>query len=165
MFIDHCYYQIVWRKARNLELCFRTNVGTNQARIEKISISWAILLWCLCSLVSAMRCKAIRSNGGAKRDPLAHAPSKYWGTCGGTRAVSRCWVARLAAAANARAEVRARMHNWSVRCQGSSHTIGCAMAHSKTRPARGEPTEQISMSGGEILDSSVESARFLAFIR
>ena len=40
------------------------------------------------------------------------------------------------------AEVRARMHNWLIRCRGSSLAIGCVMAHSKTRPARGESTKQ-----------------------
>ena len=39
MLIDHHDQQIVLQKARNLDLCFGTNLGTNQAKIEKISIS------------------------------------------------------------------------------------------------------------------------------
>ena len=46
----------------------------------------------------------------------------------------------------------------------SSRTIGCVMAHAKTRPARGEPTQQKSAHGGGNLDRSVV-ARFLAFTR
>ena len=38
MLIDHRDQEIVWRKTRNLELCFGTNVGTEQAKNEKISI-------------------------------------------------------------------------------------------------------------------------------
>ena len=49
--------------------------------------------------------------------------------------------------------------------QGSSRTIGCVMAHSKTRPAREKGTEQKSTCGGENLDHSVDSAQFLAFTR
>ena len=44
MLIDHHDQQIVRRKTQSLELCFRTNVGINQAKIEKISISLAIRL-------------------------------------------------------------------------------------------------------------------------
>ena len=55
MLIDHHDQQIVWRKTQNLKLCFETNVGTNQAQIEKILISRAILLAFLRSLVSAIR--------------------------------------------------------------------------------------------------------------
>ena len=39
MLIDHHDQQIVLQKTQNLELCFGTNVGTNQAKIEIISIS------------------------------------------------------------------------------------------------------------------------------
>ena len=39
MLIDHQDQQIVQRKTQNLELCIGTNVGTNQSKIEKISIS------------------------------------------------------------------------------------------------------------------------------
>ena len=49
MFIDHCDQHIVWRKTCDLELCSGTNVGTNQAKIEKISISRAIRLGSLSS--------------------------------------------------------------------------------------------------------------------
>ena len=39
MLIDHHDQLIVLRKTRNLEFCFRTDVGSKQAKIEKISIS------------------------------------------------------------------------------------------------------------------------------
>ena len=44
MLIDHHDQQIVWQKIRNLELCFGTNMGFDQAKIEKFSISRAIQL-------------------------------------------------------------------------------------------------------------------------
>ena len=107
MFIDHCYQQIVRRKARNLELCFGADMGTNQAKIEKISISRAILLGFLRYLVSAMRFEANKSNRWREERPI------------GSRAVKMLrdlrrrarGLAHHVAAANARAEVRARMHN------------------------------------------------------
>ena len=49
--------------------------------------------------------KLIWATGGAKRDPLARTPSKCWGTCGAGRARG---LAQHVAAANTRAEVRAR---------------------------------------------------------
>ena len=58
MIIDHHDQQIVLRKTRILELCFGTNVGTNQAKIEKISIPRAIRFKFLRSPVSAIRCEA-----------------------------------------------------------------------------------------------------------
>ena len=45
-----------------LELCIGTNVGTNQAKIEKMSISRAIWLEFLRSLVRAIRCEANKIN-------------------------------------------------------------------------------------------------------
>ena len=53
---------VVSLKTLNLELCFRTNVGTNQATIEKILISRAILLNFLRSLVRVIRFEASRIN-------------------------------------------------------------------------------------------------------
>ena len=161
MLIDHHDQQIVQRKTRNLKLCFGTNVGTNQAKIEKISIYRAILREVLRSLVSAIPCEANMINWRREERPI------------GSRAVKMLrdlrrrarGPARHVAAANARAEVRARMHNRSIWCQGSSRTIGCVMAHSKTRPARREPTEQKPTRAGGNLDCSVDSARFLAFTR
>ena len=111
MLINHHDQQIVRRrKTRNLKLCFGTNVGTNQAKIEKISISRAILLEFLRSLVSAIRCEANKINRRREERPI------------GSRAVKMLrdlrrrarGLARHVAAANARAEVRARMHNWSI---------------------------------------------------
>ena len=110
MLIDHHDQQIVRRRTQNLELCFGTNVGTNQAKIEKISISRAIRLEFLRSLVSAIRCEANKINRRREERPI------------GSRAVKMLrdlrrrarGLARHVAAANARAEVRARMHNWSI---------------------------------------------------
>ena len=110
MLIDHHDQQIVRRKTRILELCFGTNVGTNQAKIEKISISRAIQLGFLRSLVSAIRCEANKINRRREERPI------------GSRAVKMLrdlrrrarGLAHHVAAANARAEVRARMHNWSI---------------------------------------------------
>ena len=110
MLIDHYYQQIVRRKARNLDLCFGTDVGTNQAKIEKISISRAIRLEFLRSLVSAIRCEANKINRRREERPI------------GSRAVKMLrdlrrrarGPARHVAATNARAEVRGRIHNWSI---------------------------------------------------
>ena len=62
MLINHSDQQIVLLKILNLEECFGTNVGTNQAKIEKISISRAIWLGFLRSLVSTIKCEANKSN-------------------------------------------------------------------------------------------------------
>ena len=70
MLIDHHDQQIVWQKTRNLELCFRTNVGTNQAKIEKILISRVILLEFLPSLVSAIQCEANKSIWRREERPI-----------------------------------------------------------------------------------------------
>ena len=107
MLIDHHDQQIVRRKTQNLELCFGTNVGTNQAKIEKISISRAIRLEFLRSLVSAIRYEANKINRRREERPI------------GSRAVKMlrdlqwraCCLEHHVATANERAEVRARMHN------------------------------------------------------
>ena len=70
MLIDHHDQQIVQRKTRNLKLCFGTNVGTNQAKIEKILISRAIQLGFLRSLVSAIRSEANKSNRRREERPV-----------------------------------------------------------------------------------------------
>ena len=105
--------------AKNLKTrvhCYATGStwGLTKRNLKKISIFRAIRLCFLRSLVSAIRSKLIRAPGGAKRDPLARTPSKCWGTCGGARG-----FAQHVAAANARAEVRARMHDGSIWCQRS----------------------------------------------
>ena len=100
---------MLW-KTQNLELCFGTNVGTNQAKIEKISISRAIWLGFLRSLVSAIRCEANKINLRREERLI------------GSRAVKMLrdlrrrarGLAHHVAAANALAEVRARMHNGSI---------------------------------------------------
>jgi len=148
MLIDHHDQQIVRRKTRILELCFGTNVGTNQAKIEKISIPRAILFGFLRSPVSTIRCEANKNDRRRVEIPIGSRAVKM------SRDLRRRarGPARHVAAANARAEVRARMHNWSIWCQGSSRTIGWVMARSKTRTACGEPTEQNSAHRGENLD-------------
>ena len=107
MFIDHHVQQMVRQKTQNLELCFGTNVGTNQAKIEKISISRAIWLGFLRSLVSAMKFEANKSNLRREERPI------------GSRAVKmlrdlqwrwRC-LAQHVAAAKARAKVNAQLVN------------------------------------------------------
>ena len=110
MLIGHQDQQSVLLKTRNLELCFETNVGTHPAKIEKILISRAILLGFLCSLASAIQCEANKINRLREEGPI------------GSRAVKMLrdlrrrarGLARHVAAANARAEVRARMHNRSI---------------------------------------------------
>ena len=70
MFIDHHFQQIVRWKTRNLELCSGTNVGNNNEKIEKISISQAIQLGNLRSLVRAIRFEANKSNRRRKERPI-----------------------------------------------------------------------------------------------
>ena len=132
--------QIVWWKTQNLELCFGTNMETNQAKmIEKILISWAMQLGFLCSLVTAILCADNKSNQQREERPI------------GTRAVKLCiWEVR----------VLLHKHNRSIWCQGSSSTTRRMMAHSKTQPVSRDQTYQNSTRGGGNLDSS---ARFLAF--
>ena len=105
MLIDHQDQQIVLQKTQSLELCIGTNVGTNQAKIEKISISRAIWLEFLRSLVRAIRCEANKINLLHEERPI------------GLRSVKMLrdlllparGPARHVAVANARAKVRARM--------------------------------------------------------
>ena len=146
MLIDHHDQQIVRRKTQNLELCFGTNMGTNQAKIEKISTSRAIRFGFLRSLVSTIRCEANKINWRREEIPI------------GSRAVKMLrdlqrrarGPAQHIVAANARAEVRARMHNRSIWCQGSSRTISCVMAHWKTRHAHGELNARIRAESTEL---------------
>ena len=134
--------------AKNLKTrvhCYATGStwGLTKRNLKKISIFRAIRLCFLRSLVSAIRSKLIRAPGGAKRDPLARAPSKCWGTCGGARAVVRSmWLPRT------------RAPKWEHVCTTGRYDvkdrrkIGCVMAHSKMRPVRREPTEQNSTRRG-----------------
>ena len=85
-------------------------MGTNQAKIEKISTSRAIRFGFLRSLVSTIRCEANKINWRREEIPI------------GSRAVKMLrdlqrrarGPAQHIVAANARAEVRARMHNRSI---------------------------------------------------
>ena len=125
-----------------------------QAKIEEISISWAILLGFLRSPVSAIQCEANKSNCRCEQRPIGSIAVKCWGTCRASApAAGRARSRAAYGGGKARSEVRARMHNLSILCQGSSRTIGCVMAHSKTRPARGEALE------GEI--SIIESMQWV----
>ena len=131
--------------------------------VEKFSISRATVLGFLRFLVSAIWCEANKSNRRRKERPMLPRRQNVDGS-----AATPARLAQDVVAANMRAEVRARMRNWSIWiiwCQGSSRSKGCVMAYSKTRPARGEPTEQNLTCGGEILNRSVDSARFLACTR
>ena len=161
---DHHDQQIVLRKTWNLELCFKINKGTNRAKIEKIRVSIfrAIRLELLRPLVSVIRCEANKSNLLPEERPS------------GSRTVqmlmdlllnARGLAQHVAAAKTSAPKWEPHMHNRSIWCQGPPHTIGCVMAHSKTWPARGEPTEQNSTCGGGNVDRSVDSAWFLAFTR
>ena len=103
------------RKTQNLELCFGTNVGTklvptNQAKIEKMSMSRAIRLGFLRSLVSAIRCEAYKINWQREERLIGSRSVKMlrdlWRRARGP--------SLHLAAANARAEVRAGMHNKSI---------------------------------------------------
>ena len=93
MLSDHHDQQIV---------CFGTIVGTNQDKIEKSRF--------LRSVVSAIQCETNEINRWREERPM------------GSRAVKMLrdlrrrarGLARHVAAANARAEVRARIHNWSL---------------------------------------------------
>ena len=77
----------VRRKTRNLELCSGPNVGTNQAKFEKISLSWAIRLGFLRSLVSAIRFEANKINRRREQRPIGSRAVKMLRdlsrTCGG----------------------------------------------------------------------------------
>ena len=110
MLIDHQDQQIVRQQTQNLELCFGTNVGTNQAKIEKLSISRAIRIGFLCSLISAIRCEANKNN---RRRVERLIGSRAVKMLSDLRRRAR-GPARHVAAANARAEVSTRMHNWSI---------------------------------------------------
>ena len=110
MLIDHHDQQIVLLETRNLKLCFGTSMGTNQAKIEKISISRAIWLEFLRSLVSAIRCEANKINLLRVERPICSRAVKMLRDL---RRRAR-GPARHVEAANARAKVRARMQNWSI---------------------------------------------------
>ena len=89
MLIDHHDQQIV---------CFGTIVGTNQDKIEKSRF--------LRSVVSAIQCETNEINRWREERPMGSRAVKM------LRDLQR--RARSLAAANARAEVRARIHNWSL---------------------------------------------------
>ena len=100
----------MWWKTRNLNLCLWTNVETNQAKIEKISISQVIQLGFLRFLVSAIRCEGNKSNLQSDENPLGLRAVKM---LRGLQRRARGLV-QHAAEGNMRAKVRVRMHNWSI---------------------------------------------------
>ena len=94
MLIEYKDQQSVWRKIRNLELCFGTNVGTHPAKIEKISISRAIRLGFLRSLASAIQCEAKKINWRREEGPIGSRAVKMlrelgWRARGPARHVGR----------------------------------------------------------------------------
>ena len=125
----------------------RESLGTNRAKIEKILIYRAIGFGILHSLVNTTRCEANKNNWRREERPIGQCTVKMLRNL---RRPAR-GLALLVAA-----EVRARMHNWAIWCKGSSRAVECVMAHSKTRPARGEQTQQNSAHGGGNLDCSIQ---------
>ena len=125
MLIDRHDQHIVLLKTWNLELCFGSNVGTDQAKIEKILIP-PILIEFVRPLVSAIRCEANKSNWWRRERPIGSCAIKMlnWSDlllCTGG-------LAQHVAAANARSKVRARMHDWSA-CErdGSLENATCKL--------------------------------------
>ena len=90
MLIDHHDQQIVLLKTQNLELCFETNVGTNQAKIEKILISRAIWLGFLRSILSTIQCEANKINWRREEGPIGSRAVIMLRTYCCARAVPRC---------------------------------------------------------------------------
>ena len=83
-------------------------MGTNQAKIEKILISQVIRLGFLSSLVSSIQCEANKSNSLGEERPIGlHTVNMLRDLL-----LRVCGLAQHVAAANARAKVRAHMHNW-----------------------------------------------------
>ena len=87
-FLSLYVYKLLW-KTWNLEVCFRTCVGTDQAKFEKNLISRQIWLGFLHSLVSAVRCEANKSNWQRNERPFGSHSSKYWSACSVVHAQSR----------------------------------------------------------------------------
>ena len=144
----------------------RDQRGNQPSKIQKIWFSWAILLGFLRSLLSAVRHEAntIWATCRAKRGPSARTPSKCWGTCSGARSVSLLTLAQHVVAANVRAEVRARMHNWSIWCQGSDWLVahnslrdGSLENETCARGSRGNQQRKTQRVEGEILTRIVQS--------
>ena len=128
------------RKSETSSYALAPSSDQRPSKIEEISISRTIL-------------PGFRAVSGARETPIGSRAIKMLGNL----LLRARGLAQHVAAANARAKLRARMHNWSIWCQGSSHTIGCAMAHSD----RANSTRR----GGYLDHSSGDSAQFLAFAR
>ena len=109
MLVYYYVQQIVLRKTRNLEFCFRRTWGPTKQNLRK-SISWATQVGLLRSLVSAIRCEANKCNQVRGERPI------------GSRAVKMLrdlWLrarglAQHVAAANAHAEKRAATYSQRV---------------------------------------------------
>ena len=89
MLINHQDQQIVRRKTWNLELCFGTKVGTNQAKIEKISIFQTIWFEFLRSLVTSIQYEAKKFNWRREERPIGSHAVKMLRDLRCARAVSR----------------------------------------------------------------------------
>ena len=85
-------------------------MGTNQAKIEKISISQTIWLEFLRSLVTSIQYEAKKFNWRREERPIGSHAVKMLRDL---RRRARGFAHHLAAA-KARDEVRAHMHNWSI---------------------------------------------------
>ena len=88
----------------------RDQRGDQLSKIEKISISRAIRLGFLRSPVSAIRYEANKSNRRREERPIESRAVKVLSDL----LLRARGLAQHVPAANARAEVRARMHNWSI---------------------------------------------------
>ena len=103
-FLSLYVYKLLW-KTWNLEVCFRTCVGTDQAKFEKNLISRQIWLGFKHSLVSAVLCEANKSNWQRNERPFGSHSSKYWSACSVVHAQSS-----TVCGGGKRALVRAQMH-------------------------------------------------------
>ena len=131
-------------KRSNLELCSWTNVGTDKAKFEKISISRAILLGFLRFLVRAIRCKANKGNRWREERPSGSCAVKMLSD------LLHCCSARCLAqhVAAARARVFERSES-AYALKISTCKLGTDLA-------------KLTREGGN-LEFSCHSARFLAF--
>ena len=112
MFIDHCNQQVVLRKNSKPRVMLWDERGDQPSKTREnldFSSNSARILALSSQRLSTIRCEANKSNRRREERPIAS----------GSRAVKMLRDLRRharghVAAANARAEVRARMHNWSI---------------------------------------------------
>ena len=120
--------QNVLLNSQNPKLCFRTNLGTNQAKNVKISISQAIQLGFLHSLVSDILYEANKSNQWCEERPIGLLAVKMF-SC-------------MSAVLHSMWQRRTRVPMWEHICKTGwydvkdrrAQKVQCVMAHWKTRP-------------------------------